>query len=373
MAADAPGPVLLRQARDVHSFSALHPLGRATATLSGLVTRRHKAKGRTFLQLRDTTGSVQVVLEQDRLGTEGWEAGKAVKKLSRITVSGPLGRTQTNELSVFADSPPTVRSGNLESSIEDGELSYSRVGAQILASRLRDRAEQFFRTEGFVEIEPSLLSASWGSSGLEPLRVRYEGFGIEAYLAPSPSSQLTEALFVTGLERVFAVSRCFTTTYREERSSAESVILMAKAANLQPTSQRKIIREAVTEILGDIETLPEDIAPLLREWSTDRVVWPPSGTRTRTSPTFEIFEAPDAPTAPNDGAKLREVVRLVWPEHRIVAEGTTEIFDEALEITTITLHVERLVSLLRDVPIRQLRHLGRTEQSAESAPASSND
>jgi uncharacterized protein YdeI (BOF family) len=352
---DPPGPVVLRHARDVHSFAALYPLREASATLSGIVTRRTKKKGRTFLKLRDATGTIQVVLDLERLGDAGWEQAKEVTMSARTTVSGTIAKSTTGELSVFADAPPIVRTGSLDTSIAAGEFGYARVGAQILASRLRERAERHFREAGFVEIEPAFLSASWDGSGLEPLRVRYEGFGGDAYLVPSPSSQLTDALFVTGLERVFSVARCFTTTYRDERSSAEAVLLVAKAADLDSDGQRDLIKAAVTGILGDFETLPEDIDPLLRQWSQTTMPWPPYANETYTTPTFEIFTSPEEHRR---DVAVESLTRLVWPPHRVVAEGAREVYDETLTVATITLHLERLVSLLRDIPIRQLRHVG---------------
>lgn len=360
---------LLLYARDVRSHHRLQPLVEASARISGLVTRVGGHGRVRFISLRDATGSIQLIAERGKLGDADWETVKAVRAGQRITAVGGIGLSRNGELSISLTEAPISRSNDLGASLSQGEDDYARVGSQILAARLRNRATAFFRRQGFVEIEPALISASWRSPGLEPLLVQYQGFGAPAYLAPSPASQLLDALVATGVNRVFAVSRCFTTTYRDEKSSAESSILVTKAFEMSMEEANELVREAVTEVLGDLETLPEEITPLLTDWTAKKKAWPPEpGSGEYGTPTIELYSDPVEQQG-QDPTQIAEVSRVVWPPNRVIAETASEVLEGELDVVTCTLHLERMVSLLRDIPLRQLRHLGETAETSTEAVA----
>ncbi len=380
--ASETAPLVLRHARDVVSHNTLNPLEVAQARLTGLLTHVRRHKTVAFLTLQDATGSIQLLADSVGLSSAAWQDVCALRQGDRVTAQGRVGVSNTGQVSLLLASAPRVMDKELGASLAQGEMEYARVGAQILAARLRGRASQYFRAVGYEEIEPRIISASWRSPGLEPLRVNYEGFGVQAYLAPSPASQLLETLLVTGVERTFAVSRCFSTTYRDEKSSNESMILVAKAVAMTANDLREMLRRAIVEILGDLETLPENIAPLLTGWSDEELSWPPTpGGFARQVPTFEVYPTP-APLGPGDERTLvTDVSRAVWPPDRVIAETAHETLESGLEVATCTLHLDRMVTLLRDVPIRQLRHLGgsadtvtaRLEVEAEAEPGSRTD
>lgn len=362
-------PLVLRYARDVKSHHRLHPLVAANARLSGLITNIRSYGRIRFLRLRDTTESIQLIARRDLLSSKDWDGVRSVRKTDVVTVTGRVAASESGELSVMLTEVPVRRGKDLETSISEGELDYARVGAQLLAARLRERAAQFFRSAGYLEIEPRLLSLSWGAHGLEPLEARYPGFGGAAYLAPSPAPQLLDALVTTGVERVFALSRCFSTTYRDEKSSAESLILIAKSIAQTATEQRGTLQRSITEILGGFETLPEDFELLLKDWTQQPENWPPQDqTQPLKTPTLEIFDQP-SPIGDTDKTRsVSEICRAIWPPNRVIGEAAHERLDESFEVGTCTLHLERMVSLLRDVPIRQLRNVGQT--SGTISPAS---
>jgi hypothetical protein len=356
----APESPVLRYARDVKAHHTLHPLVAARAELRGLLTGRRASGSIHFYDLRDTTGPIQVVARRDALSEEAWAAATALRMNDLVSVRGRVFTTARGELSVELSESPVVRAKNLEKAISEGELEYSRVGSQILAARLRQHAGEFFRGTGYVEIEPSLLSLSWGPDGLEPLEVKYPGFGTAAFLTPSPSPQLLDAIVATGVERAFAISRCFSTTYRDEKSSAQSLILVAKRIGATPEAQREVLERAIIAILGGWQTLPEEFELLLRDWTRSNAGWPPTGgAEPRKSAAIEIYENPSPLGGTAALTSVREISRAIWPPDRVIGESVVEMLEGGFEMGTCTLHLERMGSLLRDVPIRQLRQVDR--------------
>jgi hypothetical protein len=339
----------------------------AQARLSGLLIARRKSGGVVFFNIRDLTGSIQVIAERDALGHDEWEIVQSLRKGERVTVVGRVGLSHSDELSVCVVRAPTRRADDLSAPVSEGELDYQRVGTQMLLARLRGRFAGFFQAEGFLELEPNFISTSWKSPGLEPLRVEYQGFGFPAFLMPSPASQLVDALAVTGVSRAFAVSRCFSTTYRDEKSSAESLILVAKALDLAAGEQQECVRRAVISVLRELETLPEHTGPLHAQWRRRTFEWPPRpGPETVLAPMFEVYRSPNV-AHEVDGARVSEIFRLIWPPNRTIAEGARETLEGGLDVTTVTIHIERVVSLLQDVPLWQVHDLERMRRSGEQA------
>ena len=104
--------------------------------------------------------------------------------------------------------------------------------------------------------------------------------------------------------------------------------------------------------------MPEAGLSGLNEWreiEVDERSNEPSG-RPVSVPTLEIYRFPSFVRA-GDGGTILTLFRLVWPPGRTIAEGATEIVG-SLVLASTTIHIERMASLLRDVPVRHIRNLG---------------
>ncbi len=358
--------VTLRYARDVESHLQLSPTLDAYAVLAGLVTKIRRHGGIQFLQLRDATGSIQLVAMRDSLDDEGWSSVAGLRAGDRVHAAGTVGRSNTGQASVFLTGPPVKRNEDLGGTVAGSESTYANVGMQIFLARLKNRAAEFYRAAGLVEIEPKFISSTWETPGLEPIQLMYPGFGsTSACLAPSPSVQLLDAMVVTGTPAVFAASRCFSTTFRDERSSAESLIVSAKYLGATSEGLQASILSAVEFVLSELETLPEAGFHPRDEWRTRRVAGGPLGhDRQFEAPTFEIYASPEIGRG-TENIRLVEIYRLLWPPHRVVAEGALEQLDAGVYLGSSTLHIERMASLLRDVPVRRIRNLGIEERNHE--------
>ncbi|MET8267206.1 OB-fold nucleic acid binding domain-containing protein [Micromonospora arida] len=358
---DSRSGTTILYARDVESHLRLLPEAAPDVRLTGLLTRVRLHGGVAFLDFRDVTGAIQVVAERRLFPAEAWGLIKGLITPTRVSVSGWAGRTRNGRVAVFVREVPAALGSSLEQPLSQAAPDYAQTGMQMFLARLRNKASEFFRSVGYLEIEPKLISATWPSPGLEPLRVQYQGFGFPAFLAPSPSSQLLDALIATGAKRVFAVSRCFTTTFRDEKSSAESLILSAKEVGEPEGNQYDTIRRAVLHVFGDFQTLPEGYYQAADDWHSRTLDWGgPSLHEPVATPTFETYLNPAGTLSAPSSTQISRLFRLVWPKRRVIAEGCRERLEVGLPVTSTTLHLERMVSLLRDVPVRHIGHLGRS-------------
>ncbi len=331
----------------------------AVAELTGLITAVRPIGRIYFFTLRDVTGIVQLTANHEHFSDEAWAEVMKIRTGNLVTASGTITRAKRGDPTILLNATPIVRETVLDSPISGGQVDYPHVGTQIFVARLRNRASEFLRDMGYLEIEPKLISADWQTEGVEPLELVYPGFGASAYLVPTPATQLIDALIATGSGAVFAQSRCFSTTYRDEKSSHESVIVTARAVGLDGEAHYRRLTECVAYTFGELKTLPQAGLFPIEEWRRRMVDAPLSSDRADDvkKPTLIVYRSPSIGRS-KGGIAVVELCRLVWPPRRTIAEGSRELLDNGLALASMVLHVERMASLLRDVPFRHLRNLG---------------
>ncbi len=202
-------------------------------TLSGWVGRRRDHGGVAFLDLRDASGVVQVVLHD--------EAAHDLRSEYCITVTGtvrvrPAGNENpelpTGEVEVVAESveilsPAAPLPFPIDEHVEVGEdtrlrhryLDLRRPG-QANALRMRSKVNQLARDvlleRDFVEVETPTLTRSTPEGArdfLVPVRLQPGHW----YALPQSPQLFKQLLMVAGLERYFQIARC----YRDEDFRAD--------------------------------------------------------------------------------------------------------------------------------------------------------
>jgi nondiscriminating aspartyl-tRNA synthetase len=174
-----------------------------------------------FLILRDRTGQVQIVIEDQALITD-------LRKLqpgSILKIEGKVSATNSTELGVEIHAPKlevlqavteqwpldlTKKeiSANLETLLDHRPISLRHQRSQAIfkiQARMVQAYREFLIKEGFVEFfGPNIIGAS-SEGGTELFKVDY--FDNEAML--SQSAQLYKQMMVGVYERVFALMKCF--------------------------------------------------------------------------------------------------------------------------------------------------------------------
>jgi hypothetical protein len=359
--ADIPSnEALIRQARDALIHVELIPERSARVELRGVITRVRNHGGLIFYIFEDATATLQLLARRDRFGPDDWVQMRRVKPSARVIAKGMMSKSLSGEPTVVLDDLLRPLDSTETSGAARTIRSLDRVGVRLFLARLRYKAEAFFRSRGFLQIEPNFISTTWDIVGIEPLRVEYEGFGAPTYLTPSPSPQLLAAMEATGSDKAFAVGRCFTTTYRDETTSAESLILMAKVARATINDLADLSQEALSATLGDRETMPENYLQLTKDgWRSVLLEEPPlPGRLALSAPIIRIYELPsEGPDTPNGTISGVAILQACWPPRHVLAEGSVRKLSGQTGIGTITLFLERMVPLLKDVPLRQIRDL----------------
>ncbi len=202
-------------------------------SLSGWVGRRRDHGGVAFLDLRDASGIVQVVLHDEAAHDLRSEYCVTVTGTVRVRPAGnenpelPTGEVEVVAESVEVLSPAAPLPFPIDEHVEVGEdtrlrhryLDLRRPG-QANALRMRSKVNQLARDvlleHDFVEVETPTLTRSTPEGArdfLVPVRLQPGHW----YALPQSPQLFKQLLMVAGLERYFQIARC----YRDEDFRAD--------------------------------------------------------------------------------------------------------------------------------------------------------
>ena len=196
--------------------------------LAGWVARRRDHGGVAFIDLRDYSGSVQVVISDEKVAAAlraEWCVlidGVVTKRPSgNENLALPTGEIEVNcenleVLSEAAALPFPVDSGEVVNVSEEVRLKYRyldlRREGPSNALRLRSKVTSIIRSvmdsEGFLDIETPNLTRSTPEGArdfLVPVRLQPGSW----YALPQSPQLFKQLLMVAGMERYYQIARCF--------------------------------------------------------------------------------------------------------------------------------------------------------------------
>ncbi len=199
-----------------------------SVTLAGWVARRRDHGGVAFIDLRDATGNVQVVISDESVA--GSLRAEWCVVVKGTVAKRPQGNENlgipTGEIEIVCDSlevlseaaplPFPVDSGENVNVSEEVRLKYRyldlRREAPSKALRLRSKVTSVIRSvmddEGFLEIETPYLTRSTPEGArdfLVPVRLQPGSW----YALPQSPQLFKQLLMVAGMEKYYQIARCF--------------------------------------------------------------------------------------------------------------------------------------------------------------------
>ncbi|MEI2356128.1 aspartate--tRNA ligase [Mesobacillus zeae] len=201
-------------------------------TLKGWVQKRRDLGGLIFIDLRDRSGIVQIVLNPD-VSKEALETAEKVRNEYVLDIKGTVVARQegtvnqnlkTGKIEVHADeitiineakTPPFVIADKTDVS-EDIRLKYRyldlRRPVMFETFKMRHKTTKavrdFLDSEGFLDIETPILTKSTPEGArdyLVPSRVHPGEF----YALPQSPQLFKQMMMVGGFERYYQIARCF--------------------------------------------------------------------------------------------------------------------------------------------------------------------
>ena len=201
-------------------------------TVMGWVQKNRNKGGICFVDLRDRSGILQIIFEEDKIGAEGFEKAGSLRSEYVIAVKGTVcaragavneqlatGKIEVvaTELRVLseAETPPFPIESDSKTK-EEIRLKYRYLDLRrpdlqnilMMRSRIATLTRQFLADEGFLEIETPILQKSTPEGArdyLVPSRVHPGSF----YALPQSPQLFKQLLMCSGYDRYFQIAKCF--------------------------------------------------------------------------------------------------------------------------------------------------------------------
>ena len=203
-----------------------------TVTVMGWVQKSRNKGGIIFVDLRDRSGILQVIFEEDKCGSESFAKAEKLRSEFVVAITGKVAlragginqNLATGDIEIIAEdlrilseaeTPPFPIEENSKTK-EEIRLKYRPLDLRrpdlqnnlILRSKVVSIIRNFLAEEGFLEIETPILNKSTPEGArdyLVPSRVHPGSF----YALPQSPQIFKQLLMCSGYDRYYQVAKCF--------------------------------------------------------------------------------------------------------------------------------------------------------------------
>lgn len=194
-------------------------------TAGRLMTKRELGKI-SFARLKDGTGDIQIVFQQD-------ETPEKIRSLFKkyidigdfIEASGKTFKTKTRETSILVENikllsksilPLPEKYHGLKSEEDKLRKRYLDILTDeevkdifIKKAKFWNTIRDFLIKKGFIEVETPVLETSAGGAAATPFKTHHNALDIDVYLRISMGELWQKKLMVAGFEKTFEIGRQF--------------------------------------------------------------------------------------------------------------------------------------------------------------------
>ncbi|MDD3747178.1 MAG: aspartate--tRNA ligase [Anaerostipes sp.] len=203
-----------------------------TVTVMGWVQKRRNLGSLIFIDLRDRSGILQLVFDEETLSEENYEKANSLRNEFVVAATGTVSKRtaainenlKTGDIEILvddlrilseSDTPPFPIDANQtvkdEVRLKYRYLDLRRPNLQknlMIRSQVTQITRNFMQKEGFLEIETPILNKSTPEGArdyLVPSRVHPGKF----YALPQSPQIFKQLLMCSGYDRYFQIAKCF--------------------------------------------------------------------------------------------------------------------------------------------------------------------
>lgn len=253
-----------------HSAESLGEEAMTTRVSGRLMAKRVMGK-LSFAKLRDRSGEIQLKVERDVLGEEGYKRFKTFDVGDVVGAAGTLCKTNTGELSIAAETIELLTKSlrplpEKWHGLTDTEQKYRRRYVDLIVNqdtaqvfRVRSQIIRFMRgyldALDFMEVETPMMHPIPGGAIAKPFATHHNALDMPLYLRIAPELYL-KRLLVGGLERVYEINRSFrneglSTQHNPEFTMLELYQAYADYQEVMAHAE-SLIREAARAAVGTL-------------------------------------------------------------------------------------------------------------------------
>ena len=293
-----------------------------------------------FLNIKDWTGSIQIFVGKKQVGDDDFALAKLFDLGDLVAAEGRLGRTNTGELTVFAEKltfqtkmlepPPEKHAGltnvELRQRMRYADLAFNEGTIETFLDRTKiiKSIRSTLDNDGFCEVEGPTLHTVAGGAAARPFETHHNALNMGLTMRIALELHL-KRLMVGGMERVYELGRVYRNEGLSPRHNPEFTMLEAYQAygdygSMMDLTER-IICDAIEAIGGGYE----------REYAGKTIDFTPPFKRATYA---ELFQQATGIDETDDDAVIAYAQKLGFDtDHKHPDVIRNEIFEEKVEDT----------------------------------------
>ena len=295
-----------------------------------------------FINLRDWTGDIQIFVGKNQVGEENFDLTKHFDYGDWIGVEGRLGRTNTGELTIFAERlhfmtksmepPPEKHAGLTDPELRQRmrylDLTYNDGVLQTFLNRIKivQSIRNTLNQRDFCEIEGPTLHAIAGGAAARPFTTHHNALDMPLFLRIALELHL-KRLMVGGMERVYELGRVYRNEGISVRHNPEFTMLECYQAFGDYRSMMELTEKIITDALDATGQ------PYLVQWGDLQIDFTPPFQRRTYADLFEEHTG----LKTDDVAGIEQMARKLGintaGKHPDVVKS--EVFEEKVEDSLI--------------------------------------
>jgi lysyl-tRNA synthetase class 2 len=205
-----------------------------TVVLVGRIMAKREHGKMLFLNIKDGTGKIQILIKEDKVGEKGFSFFRDNFDIADfIEVKGTLFKTKRGEKTIEAEDYKMLSKALLPlpekwHGLQDEEEKLRKRYLDIIFNpEVKDMIEkrakfwnatrEFLIKKGFLEVETPVLETTAGGADAKPFATHHNALDIDVFLRISMGELWQKRLMVAGFEKTFEIGRQF----RNEGMDAE--------------------------------------------------------------------------------------------------------------------------------------------------------
>jgi len=206
----------------------------------GRITAKRSHGKAAFMDLRDSTGKIQLYLKKDIVGEDNFFLFENIDIADFVEVSGELFKTHTGEPTLKVEAIKILAKAlrplpEKWHGLRDVDIRYRQryldlISNEEVAKVFKARAKiikairDFLDAKGFLEVETPMMHSIPGGAAGRPFKTFHNEYSMDLFLRIAPELYL-KRLLVGGLDRVYEINRSFRNEGVSTRHNPEFTML----------------------------------------------------------------------------------------------------------------------------------------------------
>ena len=304
----------------------------------------HRNKGKLhFIDIRDMTGDIQLMVGQKQVGDD-WQIVEQLDLGDIIGVDGMLGRSNTGELSVFAEkihfltksieSPPDKHAGLQDPELRQRQRYLDLIHTEGVLPRFLHRTRivrsirETLNSQGFVEVEGPTLHSIAGGAAARPFVTHHNALDIDLTLRIALELHL-KRLMVGGIERVYELGRVYRNEGIDQKHNPEFTMLEVYQAYGDYSSMMDLTEQCICRAILAMQGADATTTDYRLQWGNTAIDFTPPFQRRTYDDLFQEHAGVDSTDEKAVAALAKSLHIETAGRHPDVVKN--EVFEEKVE------------------------------------------